>query len=90
MSSNSKKLIAAVEAGELTDPGAMTTTQDIAHAVEDSYSTVHKQLRTLADDGVIERKTFGNMEVWVVPDDGGNAPARTPMPTDTRDPDAGK
>lgn len=89
MSTDSQTLIAAVEAGEMTDPGAMTTTQDVANAVGDSYSAVDEQLHTLANEGVIECKIFGNEEVWVVPEDSGQTPDRSPMPTTTRDPHAG-
>lgn len=90
MSTDSQTLVDAVEAGEMTDPGAMTTTQDITNAVTGSYGDVDEQLHSLADEDVIERKIFGDEEVWVVPDDGGRAPVKTPMPTDTRDPDGGK
>lgn len=89
MSPDSQTLVAAVEAGTLTDPGAMTTTQDIVHAVDGSYSAVHKQLHILADEDVIESKTFGKQEVWVVPSDSGHSPVRTPLVTNTRDPHAG-
>jgi len=74
----------------MTDAGAMTTTEDVTHAVEDSYNAVDKQLHTLADEDIIERKIFGNEKVWVVPDDSGQNPVKTPMPTDTRDPHAGE
>ena len=74
----------------MTDPGAMTTTEDVTRTVQDSYNAVDNQLHTLADEGIIERRIFANEEVWVVPDDSEQNPARTLMPTNTRDPHGGK
>lgn len=87
-----QRLRDAVEAGEMTDPGGMTTTQDIADVVPDSYSTVEKKLLSLERDGYIESRTFGNDRVWFVTDDQKDSQAETtleePIGTATRDPTA--
>lgn len=87
MTTESQKLINAVRTGELTDPGAMTTTADVAQVVSGSRETVEQKLEALEDEGLVESKTFGNERVWVVPDhDGDDSPDEMPMPTDTRVP----
>jgi len=89
MTTDSQTLLKAVKEGEVTDAGGMTTTQDVADVVPDSYETVAEKLRDLERDGAIESKTFGSQRVWVVSADSDIAdtkPARTPMPTDTRAP----
>lgn len=89
MTTKSQNLIDAVEAGELTDPGAMTTPGDVAQIVSDSRERVEQKLEALEEEGLIESKTSGNECVWVVPDDNGDnddSPDKTPMPTDTRAP----
>jgi predicted transcriptional regulator len=87
MTTNLQELVDAVRAGELTDPGAMTTTDDVAQVVSDSRETVKQKLQALEQEELIESKTFGNKRVWVVADDNGNdSPDKTPMPTDTRAP----
>lgn len=79
-------LIDAVRNGETTDPGGMTTTQDITDVVPESYWTVEEELRALRREGAVESKIFGGQRVWVVPDNGRNQIATTPMPTTTREP----
>lgn len=79
-------LIDAVRNGETTDPGGMTTTQDVADVVPESYWTVEEELRALKYEGALESKIFGNQRVWVVPDNERNQTATTPMPTTTREP----
>ncbi|QSG14702.1 helix-turn-helix domain-containing protein [Halapricum desulfuricans] len=89
MTTDPQTLLKAVKEGEMTDAGGMTTTQDVADVVSDSYETVAEKLRDLERDGAIESKTFGNERVWVVPADTDVAdtePAGTPIPTDTRAP----
>jgi len=87
MTTDSQELIDAVRAGELTDPGGMTTTDDVAQVVSASRETVEQKLQALEQEGLIETKTFGNERVWVVPgDDDNESPDKTPMPTDTRAP----
>ena len=90
MSTESQILITAVKTGEMTDPGGMTTTQDITHVVEDSYDAVKQQLHTLANQGLIVGRMFGREEVWSVPEENKETLVGTPMPTNTRDPHAGK
>jgi hypothetical protein len=85
MTTDSQALIDAVEAGETTDPGGMTTTQDVADVVPESYWTVEERLRALRLEGRVESKIFGNERVWVVPGDGGDEPQTVPMPTSTRE-----
>lgn len=83
-------LIDAIEAGEMTDPGGMTTTQDIADTLGDSYETVEEKLRVMERAGLVESKTFGNDRVWVVPDDDTDSSEEIstdqPISTTTRDP----
>jgi len=83
-------LIEAVNAGELTDPGGMTTTQDIADILGASYAAVDEQLHAMERAGLVESTTFGNDRVWVVPsaDTDGSDEVRTdqPISTTTRDP----
>lgn len=89
MTTDSQTLIEAVKAGEMTDAGGMTTTQDVADVVPDSYETVVEKLRALEREGAIESKTFGNERVWIVTedtDDMDEKPTETPIPTDTRAP----
>ena len=85
---NRKTLIDAVEAGELTDPGAMTTTRDVADALPYAAEAVEAELRALEEDGAVTSATFGGAVVWTVTDD--SADERTdpdpgePLPTTTR------
>lgn len=90
MNPKSKILITAVRAGKMTDPGGMTTTQDITHVVEDSYDDVRQQLHALAHKDLIVGKTFGEQEVWSVPVEKKETPVGTPMPTSTRGPHTGE
>lgn len=90
MSTESQILITAVKNGEMTDPGGMTTTQDITHVVEGSYDAVKQQLHALANQDLIVGRTFGREEVWSVPNKHKETPVGTPMPTSTRDPHARK
>ncbi len=48
--------------------GGATGTQDVADAVGCSYETAYKKLHALADDGVIDRRKVGNVNLWVVDD----------------------
>jgi hypothetical protein len=86
MTTDPQTLIDAVRDGEMTDPGAMTTTQDVTDVVPESYAIVEQELRALERDGVIESTTFGDQRVWVVPDDSQTQTDTTPMPTTTREP----
>ncbi|MCU4717964.1 hypothetical protein [Halapricum hydrolyticum] len=89
MTTTSQELIEAVKAGEMTDAGGMTTTQDVADVVSDSYETVAEKLRALERDGAIESKIFGGERVWIVSADTDVSDVtsdETPIPTDTRAP----
>lgn len=70
MTIDTQTFIEAVEAGEMTDPGGMTTTRDVADVVPDPYDAVKEQLHALEREGIIESISFGNERVWRVPDDG--------------------
>ena len=87
MKSKSQIILDAVEAGELTDPGAMTTTRDVVNVVQYSDRTVEEELHALEADGTLESTTFGGTVVWkVTADADGRAETSTdePMPTTTR------
>jgi hypothetical protein len=86
MSTDRQTLIDAVREGETTDPGGMTTTQDVADVVPESYWTVEEELRALRREGAVESKIFGNQRVWVVPDNSRKQTSTAPMPTTTREP----
>lgn len=86
MTVDRQTLIEAVRKGEMTDPGGMTTTQDVTDVLPKSYWTVEEELRTLEREGAVESKIFGNQRVWVVPDGGRTETATSPMPTTTREP----
>ena len=84
MTIETQTLIDAVRANEVTDPGGMTTTRDVADVVSESYETVETELRALRREEQVESKMFGGQRVWVVPEGDDRGPARTPMPTTTR------
>lgn len=89
MTNKSQTLVDAVRAGDATDAGGMTTTQDVADVVPYDDSTVDEALRALELDGVVESRAFGNERVWVVPDDGDETDETTGaqrMYTSTRGP----
>ncbi len=90
MTTETQTLINAVKAGEMTDPGGMTTTQDVVDVVGYSSTTVDRKLRALEREGVVESTTFGGDRVWVVPDEGDDSPDETTadraISTTTRDP----
>lgn len=48
--------------------GGSAGTQDVADRVGCSYETAYKKLRSLADDGEIDRRKVGNANLWVVED----------------------
>ena len=80
MTDKTQRLIDAVEAGESTDPGGMTTTRDVADVVPYEYSVVEMELEALEREGAIESTTFGNDRVWIVPED--PASSRVELTTD--------
>ena len=53
--------VAAIEAD-----GGATGTKDVADAVGCSYELAYKKLRQMADDGTIDRRKVGNVNLWVV------------------------
>ena len=53
--------VAAIEAG-----GGATGTKDVADAVGCSYELAYRKLRQMADDGTIDRRKVGNVNLWVV------------------------
>lgn len=79
---DTQRLIDAVEAGEMTDPGGMTTTRDVADVVPHSFEDVEEALRALDRDGAIESTTFGSDRVWTVLDE---ADSRRDRPTPSAD-----
>lgn len=49
--------------------GSSAGTQPIADRVGCSYETAYKKLRSLADDGKIDRQKVGNANLWVMNDE---------------------
>lgn len=90
MTNESQPLVEAIESGELTDAGGMTTTRDVADVVPFAHSTVEETLHALEDDGVVESTMFGNDRVWTVPERDDDSPDETTtsqsIPTSTRGP----
>jgi hypothetical protein len=90
MTTEAETLVDAVRAGEMTDPGGMPTSQDIADVVTESYRTVDEKLHALDREGLLTSTTFGDERVWLVPDDDADTPVETTpdrtIPTATRDP----
>lgn len=89
MTNESQTLVDAVEAGEMTDAGGMTTTQDVADVVPYSYDSVDEMLHDLEHEGLVESTTFCNDSVWTVPDNGDDSTDETTtqtIPTATRSP----
>lgn len=88
MTSEAQVFIDAVESGETTDAGGMTTTQDVADIVPYAFDKAEQKLRALESEGVLESTTFGNSCVWTVADGGDDSRDETTatqtLPTSTR------
>lgn len=48
--------------------GGTAGTKDVEDAIGCSYELAYKKLHQLADDGVIDRRKVGNVNLWVVDD----------------------
>lgn len=52
----------------LESEGGSAGTQDVADRVGCSYETAYKKLRSLTEDGEIDRRKVGNANLWVFED----------------------